>query len=155
MIINKQTLTLKIMNKLTKTNTPKNCTEMYLEYVNDWLTLESMAEYHNLEIKDLERIIEIGKKEHNTESNTPLKIMKNQLINELKIGNSIKFENLNEFDYENANTIFDIELDYKNDRNGNRFIVWVNSVIKHVYKDANSFANKVTELVENNKLTRI
>jgi len=64
------------MNKLTKTNTPKNCTEMYLEYVNDWLTLESMAEYHNLEIKDLERIIEIGKKEHDTKSNTPLKIMK-------------------------------------------------------------------------------
>jgi hypothetical protein len=81
--------------------------------------------------------------------------MKTELINELKIGNSIKFENLNEFDYENANTIFDIELDYKNDRNGKRFIVWVNSVIKHVYKDANSFANKVTELVENNKLTRI
>lgn len=81
--------------------------------------------------------------------------MKTELINELKNGNSIKFENLNEFEYDNTNTIFDIELDFKNDRNGKRFLIWVNSMIKYVYKDANSFANKVLELVENNKLTRI
>ena len=81
--------------------------------------------------------------------------MKTELINELKIGNSVKFENLNEFDHENTNTIFNIELDYRNDRNGKRFIVWVNSAIKHVYKDANSFTKKAIELIENNKLTRI
>jgi hypothetical protein len=64
MIINKQTLNPKIMNKLIKTNTPKNCTEMYLDWLNNWLTTESMAEYHNLETKDLERIIEIGRKDY-------------------------------------------------------------------------------------------
>jgi hypothetical protein len=104
MIINKQTLTLKIMNKLTKTNTPKNCTEMYLEYVNDWLTIESMAEYHNLEIKDLERIIEIGKKEHNTKSNTPLKIM--------KTFKDLKFNQNNPNDLEDVHAIIEFDNGY-------------------------------------------
>ncbi len=81
--------------------------------------------------------------------------MKTELINQLKDGNSIRFENLNEFNHESTNAIFDIELDYKNDRNGKRFIIWVNSVIKHVYKDANSFAKKVSEIVQSNKLTQV
>jgi hypothetical protein len=57
--------------------------EMYLDWLNNWLTTESMAEHYNLETKDLERIIEIGREEY-------LKKYESEAYNNIWLSNNTK-----------------------------------------------------------------
>ena len=43
--------------------------DIYLEFVNDWLTLSRMAENYNMHPQDLGNIIDKGRKEHNDKFN--------------------------------------------------------------------------------------
>jgi len=45
-------------------NKLKSNEAIYLEYLNDWLTVSRMAEYYQMEEAELSKIIETGKKEH-------------------------------------------------------------------------------------------
>jgi len=38
--------------------------EMYLEYVNDFLTVERFAEYHEISVLDAQALIYLGKRYH-------------------------------------------------------------------------------------------
>jgi len=48
---------MKAVNK--KTNE-----QLYLEYFNDFLTIEYMASHYDIDPDDLSKIIEIGRKDH-------------------------------------------------------------------------------------------
>jgi len=42
---------------------------IYLEYLNDWLTVSKMAEYYNMSEKRLSKLIDKGRKEHENNVN--------------------------------------------------------------------------------------
>lgn len=42
----------------------KQLIDLYLDYVNNWLTTGKMADYYGLDTSDLETLIAIGKKYH-------------------------------------------------------------------------------------------
>lgn len=44
--------------------TPKKLADMYLEFVNDWLTVERFAEHYGYPVKQAIRVLEIGKALH-------------------------------------------------------------------------------------------
>lgn len=47
-----------------QTITKKSVIEFYLEYVNNFLTLERMAEYYEMPLEDCTYLVELGKKYH-------------------------------------------------------------------------------------------
>lgn len=38
--------------------------DFYLEYLNDWLSVEAYAEYHDLSIEDTQTLLTLGRKLH-------------------------------------------------------------------------------------------
>jgi len=38
--------------------------ELYLEWFNDFLTIQKMADWHGIEVEDMQILIELGKKYH-------------------------------------------------------------------------------------------
>ena len=57
--------------------------ELYIDYFNNWITVERFAEHHEMAYEDMEKIIEIGKLYHNADSdniynNTYLNLKENR-----------------------------------------------------------------------------
>ena len=46
------------------TNTNKTNEQIYLEWLNDYLTTKEMASHYNMSVKKLEKIIDMGRNEH-------------------------------------------------------------------------------------------
>ena len=44
--------------------------ELYIDYFNNWITVERFAEHHEMAYEDMEKIIEIGKLYHNADTDT-------------------------------------------------------------------------------------
>lgn len=42
-----------------------NKIDVYIEFINDWLTVEKMADYYSLKPQELDLIINEGRKEYN------------------------------------------------------------------------------------------
>ncbi len=67
--------------------------QVYLDWLNDWLSTERMAEFYGIDAKELERIIDKGRDEHlnKFESDAykriwlPLKNSNNEIIDILEI----------------------------------------------------------------------
>lgn len=38
--------------------------DMYLDYINNWLTIEKFSEFYELTSEDAKKILELGKKYH-------------------------------------------------------------------------------------------
>ena len=38
--------------------------DMYLDYINNWSTIEKFSEFHELTTEDAKKILELGKKYH-------------------------------------------------------------------------------------------
>lgn len=47
-----------------QTITKKSIIDFYLEFVNDFLTIERMAEYYEMTFEDCKYLIELGEKYH-------------------------------------------------------------------------------------------
>tara|TARA_R100001510_G_C7596724_1_gene164578 strand:- start:396 stop:803 length:408 start_codon:yes stop_codon:yes gene_type:complete len=57
--------------------------ELYIDYFNNWITVQRFAEHHEMAYEDMEKIIEIGKLYHNadtdnTYNNTYLNLKENR-----------------------------------------------------------------------------
>jgi len=44
--------------------------ELYIDYFNNWITIERFAEHHETAYEDMEKLIEIGKLYHNADSDS-------------------------------------------------------------------------------------
>ena len=62
--------------------------ELYLDYVNNFLTITSFAEHYDMSLADAENVIKLGRKEHE------LKINGIKLTNALKTNNYRSFGNV-------------------------------------------------------------
>ena len=51
-------------NNITKRGLNDILRAYYLDWVNNWLTLASFAEYHDLTPSDAKKVIELGRKLH-------------------------------------------------------------------------------------------
>ena len=40
----------------------------YLEFVNEWITYAAYAEYHNISITDCEKLLDIGRQFHKSDT---------------------------------------------------------------------------------------
>ena len=49
---------------MQKAITKRTAESIYLEYVNDWLTVSKMAEYYSTSVKRLNKLIDKGRDEH-------------------------------------------------------------------------------------------
>lgn len=52
-----------------QTITKKSVIDFYLEYVNNFLTTQRMADYYDMPLEDCEYLIELGRKYHNEKFN--------------------------------------------------------------------------------------
>jgi hypothetical protein len=53
----------------------KQLINFYLEFINDFLTMQTFADYHNLSVNDAFDLLQIGKRLH--EENVSLKLLTN------------------------------------------------------------------------------
>ena len=73
---------------------------MYRDYFNNYLTVETFAEHHAIAYEDMEKIIEMGKLYHNTDAETHVETRKNGLsLSDIKTaihnGHTVYWKNRN------------------------------------------------------------